>query len=75
MGLDTVAISVATDEESTPVRLVIAVKDGADSDQVFLDTATTSSTAAAESRQVGLDTEVKTADEALFRHDGKFYGG
>jgi hypothetical protein len=61
MGLDTVAISVATDEESTPVRLVIAVKDGADSDQVFL---TTSSTAAAESRQVGLDTAVKAADEA-----------
>ena len=44
--------------------LVIAVKDGADSDQVFLDTATTSSTAAAESRQVGLATAVKAADEA-----------
>jgi hypothetical protein len=61
MGLDTVAISIATDEESTPVGLVITVKDGADSDQVFL---TTSSTAAAESRQVGLDTAVKAADEA-----------
>jgi hypothetical protein len=32
MGLDTVAISIATEEESTPVGLVIAAKDCAGSD-------------------------------------------
>jgi hypothetical protein len=60
MGLDTVVISIVTDEENTPVCLVITVKDGADSDQIFL---TTSSTASVENRQVGLDTVVKAADE------------
>jgi len=45
------------------VGLAIVVKDGASSDQVCLDTATTSITASAESRQVGLDTEVKTEGE------------
>ena len=64
MGLDTVTISIATEEESTPVGLVIAAKDGAGSDQVCLDTATTSSTAAAENMHVGLATAVKAADEA-----------
>jgi len=64
MGLDTVAISIATEEESTPVGVIIEANDGAGSDQVCLDTPTTSSTAAAESRQVGLDTAVKAADEA-----------
>jgi hypothetical protein len=61
MGLDTVTISIATEEESTPVGLVIAAKDGAGSDQVC---ATTSSTAAGERRQVGLATVVRAADEA-----------
>jgi hypothetical protein len=63
MGLDTVAISIATEEESTPVGVIIEANDGAGSDQVCLDTPTTSSTAAAESRQVGLATVVKAADE------------
>jgi hypothetical protein len=63
MGLDTVAISIATEEESTPVGFVIAAKDGAGSDQVCLDTVTTSSIAAVENRQVGLTTTVKAAVE------------
>ena len=63
MGLDTVAISIATEEESTPVGVIIEANDGAVSDQVCLDTPTTSSTAAAERRQVGLATAVKAADE------------
>jgi hypothetical protein len=63
MGLDTVAISIGTEEESTPVGLVIVAKDGAGSDQVCLDTATTSSTTTVENRQVGLTTVVKVVDE------------
>jgi len=69
MGLDTVAISIATEEESTPVGVIIEANDGAGSDQVCLDTPTTSSTAVAESRQVGLATAVKTVDEAGKRSD------
>jgi len=64
MDLDTVTISIATEEESTPVGLVITAKDGVDSDQVCLDTETTSSTVVVENRQVGLATVVKTTDEA-----------
>jgi hypothetical protein len=50
MGLDKVAILIATEDESTPAGLFIGANDGAGSDQVCLDTPTTSSTAAAESR-------------------------
>ena len=52
MGLDTVAISIATDEESTPVELVIAAKDGAGSVQDYWNTVATSIAAAEEIRLV-----------------------
>jgi hypothetical protein len=51
------------EEQSTTVVLVITGKDGVDIDQVYLDSATTSSTATTENRQVGLTTVVKTTVE------------
>jgi hypothetical protein len=62
MGSDTVTISIATDEEIKPV-------DGADSEQVYLNTVSTSIPAAVESRKVGLTTVGSWVDNC-----GKCYG-
>ena len=51
MDLITTVISIAT-EESTPVGLAVAAKDGASGEQFGLTVATTSRTATTESRQV-----------------------
>jgi hypothetical protein len=69
MGLDTVAISIATEEESTTVELVIAAKDGAGSVQDYLNTVATSIAAAEEIRLVVFVAATEVAGKG--RHRGR----
>jgi hypothetical protein len=64
IGLDTVVISITTDEENTPMGLVITAKDGAVNVQDYLHTVSTSIAAPSESSQVGLATVANAAGEA-----------
>ena len=54
MVLDTVSISIVTEEEDTPVVLDITAKDGVDSEHVCLDTVVLSRVATEEDKQVGM---------------------
>ncbi len=65
IDLDTVVISITTDEENTPMGLVITAKDGVVNVQDYLHTVSTSIAAASESRQVGLATVANAAGEAV----------
>jgi len=68
-SLDTAAFSIAASEESTPVDSTMMRLAGDGNDNVCLDTAATTIAAAEEIRLVCY------RHPALFRDDGKFYGG